>query len=126
MKAEKEVKLPSRKRMNDDDVEDFGNKAETEVQKEEKAAPKKKTVTRSRKPKPKPTAAKVKRDSFTMPEDDYLLIQRTINRLMKSGVLLNKGEVLRAGLHALNAMPVKELKAVAEGVERVKTGRPPE
>jgi hypothetical protein len=61
-------------------------------------------------------ADKVKRDSFTMPEDDYELINKLIHKLMKSGVLMNKGEILRVGLKALNGMPIKDLKLVCEQV----------
>ena len=122
MKPQKTVTLPGKSRLSDEDVKDFGNKAETVTQKKE---PSKKPVNK-RKVKTKAPVARVKRDSFTMPEEDYELIQKTINRLMKSGVLPNKGEVLRAGLKALNAMPVNELKQVAEEVEKIKTGRPVE
>lgn len=122
MKPQKTVTLPGKSRLSDEDVEDFGNKAETVTQKK---APSKNPVNK-RKVKTKAPVARVKRDSFTMPEEDYELIQKTINRLMKSGVLLNKGEVLRAGLKALNAMTVNELKQVAGEVEKIKTGRPVE
>jgi hypothetical protein len=70
--------------------------------------------------------SQVVRDSFTMPDYDYVLIEKTKTRLMKKGVLLNKAEVLRAGLHALKRMSDKDLLDISEGVEKIKTGRPAE
>jgi hypothetical protein len=68
--------------------------------------------------------AKVIRDSFTMPSEDYDLIAAVKQRCLKAGVSVTKSEVLRAGLNALNAMPDKDLKAVVESLSKVKTGRP--
>tara|TARA_R110001606_G_C15400859_1_gene652972 strand:- start:2794 stop:3195 length:402 start_codon:yes stop_codon:yes gene_type:complete len=122
------VKPRGKAAIDDDAVESFANQAETETQKitQQNKIASTSTTSRAGKKKNKPAASKVKRDSFTMPEDDYELIHKLINKLMKAGMLMNKGEILRAGLKALNDMSVKELKDVCDQVERIKTGRPPE
>lgn len=62
------------------------------------------------------------RDSFTMPAADHRLIRELQLTFAQAGVLLNKGEVLRAGLHALGKLPVNELVQMAEGIEHLKSG----
>lgn len=86
-----------------------------------------KTQTRAvKKVNTKTGNSQVVRDSFTMPDYDYVLIEKTKTRLMKKGILLNKAEILRAGLHALKRMSDKDLLDISDGVEKIKTGRPAE
>ena len=47
---------------------------------------------------------KLVRDSFTMPESDYLKIKSLKNRCLKLGIEMKKSELLRAGLLALEAL----------------------
>jgi len=68
--------------------------------------------------------AKVVRDSFTMPETDYAKIAELKKKGLEAGVSIKKSELLRAGLHALEALPIAQLKALLESLEDVKTGRP--
>lgn len=68
--------------------------------------------------------AKVIRGSYTMPPDDHELIEKLKTKCLNLGIVMNKGEILRAGLHALNRLSPSEVKVVAETVEKVKTGRP--
>lgn len=70
------------------------------------------------------TPRRVVRDSFTMPVADHRLIRELQITFARCGLLFNKGEVLRAGLHALRSMSPEELEQVATEVERIKTGRP--
>lgn len=69
-------------------------------------------------------APKVLREAFTIPAKDKELIPELIDKLMRTGVLLNKSELLRAGLYALDEMTIDELKTVAAKVEKMKVGRP--
>jgi hypothetical protein len=69
-------------------------------------------------------APKVVRDSFTIPASDYDLIAFIRQRCLTSAISVNKGEVIRAGLHALQQMPDEQLLQIIEGLEKVKTGRP--
>lgn len=68
--------------------------------------------------------AKVVRDSFTMPEDDYSKIAALKKQCQAAGVPVKKSELLRAGLQALQSMTEAKLLALVSGLENVKTGRP--
>lgn len=97
----------------DDEVESFGNQSETEI---------KKVIV---KPKAPDTLVKrVIRDSFSMPEDDYSLIDSLKDRALDNKMAVTKAEVLRAGLKVLNALGDAEMKKAFESLEKVKTGRP--
>lgn len=67
---------------------------------------------------------KVVRDSFTMPESDYVKIAELKKKSLEAGISIKKSELLRAGLHALEALPIDQLKALLGDVENIKTGRP--
>ena len=68
---------------------------------------------------------KVVRDTFTMPRSDYEKIATLTQRCLDAGVLVNKSELLRAGLILLEAASKEHLRAAASAVEKIKTGRPP-
>lgn len=67
---------------------------------------------------------KLIRDSFSMPENEYLGIAVVKKRLAELGAGAKKSEVLRAGVMVLKAMDDATLVATLATVERVKTGRP--
>lgn len=97
----------------DEEIEAFGNQAETE---RKKPVPKSKVV--------QVPVKKVIRDSFSMPEDDYSLIAAMRSRALKSELAVTKAEVIRAGLQVLNALSDLELSKALRALEKVKTGRP--
>ena len=68
---------------------------------------------------------KVVRDSFSMIQQDYKLIDAIIERCLKKGLKANKSQVLRAGLHALDGATDKDLVKVFENLVAVRTGRRP-
>ncbi len=74
--------------------------------------------------KPSLKKAKLVRDSFTFPQDDYALFASLKQRALKAGREVKKSELLRAGLATLTAMSDGDLLATLDGVERIKTGRP--
>ena len=81
--------------------------------------------------KPTKTAkpAKVKkqklvRDSFTIPKDEYAVIDSLKVRAGKLGQSIKKSELLRAGVKALAAMSDIQFKAALSNVPTIKTGRP--
>ncbi len=76
------------------------------------------------KPNKKRKPAKVIRDSFSFPEQDYVKISELKKTCLAAGIHVKKGEILRAGLHLLTKLPLTELKQAVEQVEKVKTGRP--
>ncbi|MCK9202287.1 MAG: hypothetical protein WA056_06490 [Gallionella sp.] len=77
----------------------------------------------AKKPK-KESKVKVVRDSFTMPQNEYLKIAEIKEAALQAGVPVKKSEVLRAGLKALVAMSPAQLKRALAGLEKIKTGRP--
>jgi hypothetical protein len=74
--------------------------------------------------KSKIVKAKVIRDSFSFPEQDYLKISELKKTCLAEGLHVKKGEILRAGLHLLTKLNLAELKQAIEQVEKVQTGRP--
>ncbi|MEB0112635.1 hypothetical protein QN397_14845 [Variovorax sp. RTB1] len=67
---------------------------------------------------------KLVRDSFTMPQDDYALIARLKDRAVMFKRPAKKSELLRAGLHALQAMSAPALRAALDALTPLKSGRP--
>lgn len=86
----------------------------------------KKAESEAKKPLKKKKAAKAKviRDSFSFPEEDYQKITELKKTCLTVGVHVKKGEILRAGLHLLMKLDIDGLKQAVEQVEKVKTGRP--
>lgn len=74
-------------------------------------------------PQPEPHKTVV-RDSFTLPEDDYQLIDLLRQRCLKNGLSATKSEIVRAGMHSLNILSDEALIEVLQGLEKIKTGRP--
>ena len=72
----------------------------------------------------KPPKRKLVRDSFTIPKDEYLVLDALKVRAGKLGRLAKKSELLRAGLKALAAMPDNSLLEALAAVPPIKTGRP--
>ena len=67
----------------------------------------------------------VVRDTFSLPEEDYAIIEEIRQRLIREhAIVKNKSEVLRAGLKLLQALDSETLLEVAEQVESLKPGRP--
>ena len=74
--------------------------------------------------KSKIVKAKVIRDSFSFPEQDYLKISELKKTCLAEGIHVKKSEILRAGLHLLTQLNLDELKKAVDQVEKVQTGRP--
>jgi hypothetical protein len=78
------------------------------------------------KPAKPPKAAKIKmvRDSFTMPSDEWALIDQVKLRALEWRMPVKKSEVLRAALHALMGLSDARLKETLAGLAPIKKGRP--
>ena len=74
--------------------------------------------------KKKQAKAKVIRDSFSFPEQDYVKISELKKTCLTAGVHVKKGEILRAGLLLLSQLKIDDLKQVVARVEKIPTGRP--
>jgi hypothetical protein len=69
--------------------------------------------------------AKLVRDSFTIPKTEYAAIDELKTRAVTLGTSVKKGELLRAGLMALQALSDAAYKRALAVVPALKTGRPP-
>jgi len=67
---------------------------------------------------------KLVRDSFTIPKEEYAVLDMLKERAAKLGRPTKKSEVLRAGVQALAAMPDSAFLASVGAVPALKTGRP--
>ena len=67
---------------------------------------------------------KLVRDSFTIPKDEYQVLESLKNRGLGLGQQVRKSELLRAGIQALAAMNDRAFLKAIGGVPTLKTGRP--
>lgn len=72
----------------------------------------------------KPAKPRLVRDSFTMPQADFDLVAVLKQRALGFKRPVKKSELLRAGLHALNALSDKRLQAALDALQPLKPGRP--
>ncbi len=68
--------------------------------------------------------AKLVRDSFTIPKDEYLALQKLKERASALAKPAKKSELLRAGLLALANMADTVFLATLAAIPALKTGRP--
>ncbi len=73
---------------------------------------------------PAPARAKLVRDSFTMPQDDFALIAQLKARALEFKRPAKKSELLRAGLQVLAKLNDKALRAALDRLTPLKAGRP--
>ncbi len=64
------------------------------------------------------------RENFSFPPSDSELIEILRKRAAREGVLLNRSELLRAGLAALSKLSDAEIATIGAEVPKLKTGRP--
>jgi hypothetical protein len=67
---------------------------------------------------------KLVRDGFTMPKNEYAVLDVLKLRAAKLGRPVKKSELLRAGVKALEAMSDTALTQALDNVPAIKTGRP--
>lgn len=82
------------------------------------------TVKPAKERKHAPAKPKLVRDSFTLPENDYMLFATLKKRALAGGMDVKKSEVLRAALAMLARTDDAEFLKAVSLVERIKTGRP--
>lgn len=71
-----------------------------------------------------PPAPTVIRDTFSLPPNDYALLEQLRTRAIGLGQVINKSEFVRAGLRALIDMPESEFSQAIIKIEKIKLGRP--
>jgi len=67
---------------------------------------------------------KLMRDSFTIPKDEYAVLEALKSRALELGQHVHKSELLRAGIQALGAMNDGTFLKAVGAVPTLKTGRP--
>ncbi|MDY7548389.1 hypothetical protein ACXX82_23125 [Glaciimonas sp. GNP009] len=75
-------------------------------------------------PKVKAKKAKLVRDSFTMPEDEYQVLSDVKKACLKAGLAVKKSELLRIGVALIKNLDNAKLKAAIASLPLVKAGRP--
>jgi hypothetical protein len=91
----------------------------------EKAKPVKAAAKEAKEAKePKAKKPKLVRDSFTIPKDEYAVIDDLKLRGAQLGHQAKKSELLRAGLKLLASLNDQQLLAALRAVPAIKTGRP--
>lgn len=70
------------------------------------------------------TPARLVRDSFTMPADDFALVAVLKGRALQVQRPAKKSELLRAGLHALSTLSPQALAKALDALAPIKAGRP--
>lgn len=73
--------------------------------------------------KPTPQADVVKKDIFSFPLQDYELIDKCIGKAINLKTIMNKSEIVRAGLKCLDELSDDEFLAAINKVEKIKKGR---
>ncbi|MGC4060818.1 MAG: hypothetical protein QM749_08200 [Aquabacterium sp.] len=89
-----------------------------------KAAPPVNTAPDKKASKSPKTKQKLVRDSFTMPSEDWALIQKLKDRALGFKRPAKKSELLRAGLHVLAALTDAKLQTALDTLQPLKLGRP--
>jgi hypothetical protein len=89
-----------------------------------KAVQTKKTDATSPAPKEKSKKAKLVRDSFTMPEEEYKLLGDVKRDCLKAGIEVKKSQLLRVGVALIRQMEINKLKTELSGLPALKAGRP--
>ena len=68
--------------------------------------------------------AKLVRDSFTMPEQEYAVLGQVKKACIKAGFEIKKSELLRIGVALISQLDMATLQLVLNSLPQLKTGRP--
>lgn len=74
--------------------------------------------------KAKVKKAKLVRDSFTMPADEYQVLGEVKKTFLKAGLEVKKSELLRVGVALIRELDLASLKLAVASLPPVKAGRP--
>ena len=75
-------------------------------------------------PATKAKKVKLVRDSFTMPANEYQILQDIKKASLKAGVEVKKSELLRIGVGLLKTLSVAQLDAARSALTKLRAGRP--
>ena len=68
--------------------------------------------------------AKLVRDSFTMPEQEYAVLGQVKKACIKAGFEIKKSELLRIGVALISQLDMATLQRVLGSLPTLKPGRP--
>ena len=74
--------------------------------------------------KEKPKKAKLVRDSFTMPEMEYVALSNVKKACLQAGFEVKKSELLRIGVALISKLPLPALRSAVAELAPLKPGRP--
>ncbi|MGV8891591.1 MAG: hypothetical protein ACOH2K_01290 [Burkholderiaceae bacterium] len=74
--------------------------------------------------KEKAKKAKLVRDSFTMPEDEFAVLGKVKKASLKAGFEVKKSELLRIGVALVDQLSAAQLKIALASLVPLKAGRP--
>lgn len=89
-----------------------------------KADPAPASKSKAKSPKEKPKKAKLVRDSFTMPGDEYAVIGDIKKACIGAGFAIKKSELLRIGVALLQKISPAQIQASLADLPAIKAGRP--
>lgn len=65
----------------------------------------------------------VVKDLFSFPQNDYEIINKSIDKALENRIIMNKSEVVRAALKVLIDLDNDEFVKAIQSVEKIKRGR---
>lgn len=72
----------------------------------------------------KSTNPQLVRDSFTIPESEYVVLAKVKKACIKDGFDIKKSELIRIGIALIANMGISKVKSAKKKLQTVKTGRP--
>lgn len=64
------------------------------------------------------------RDSFTMPEAEYQILNEVKKACLAAGFTVKKSELLRVGVALIQVLDIADLRKIVNGLAPLKVGRP--
>jgi hypothetical protein len=91
-----------------------------------KVIDKKAVIAKSEKPQASPKAKKEKliRDSFTIPESEYVVLSSVKKACLGASIEVKKSELLRIAIGQLSQMSLPTLSDALNKLPKIQTGRP--
>ncbi len=121
VKPDNELKAPQEKPTGR--AKNSGKPIENQPSKK-KAKPAAQAQAKSEPAKAKPKKAKLVRDSFTMPDNEYQVIGDIKKACIGAGFSIKKSEILRIGVALLQKMPPAQIQQSLASLPALKAGRP--
>lgn len=72
----------------------------------------------------KPMTPQLVRDSFTIPESEYVGLAKIKKACLKDGFEIKKSELIRIGISLVTSLSTSKVKSAKKKLQTVKTGRP--